>query len=157
DPKSDKLGGISFGGAADEYLAAQMPGWSNAKHRYQWQTTLGPDYCAAIRGKASAAITTEDVGRGLAPLWQTKHATAVRLRGRIERVLDFAADKEHRTDPNPARWRGKLEPRLSKRRKLTRGHLAALPYDDVPGFLAGLHDMEGTAVLALEFAILTAA
>src|SRR5262249_37171536 len=41
--------------------------------------------------------------------------------------------------------------------KLSRGHLKAMPFDDVPGFIAKLRAMDGIAPKTLEFAILTAA
>src|SRR5829696_7408924 len=98
----------------------------------------------------------DDVLGVLIPLWQTRHETACRLRGRIERVLDAAKAKGLRTGENPARWRGHLDKLLSKRRKLSRGHLAALPYPDVPAFVAKLRERQAVAGLALEFCILTA-
>ena len=61
-----------------------------------------------------------------------------------------------RSGENPARWRGHLDHLLSKRQKLTRGHHAAMPYADVPGFVAELRDRKGMAALALEFTILNA-
>jgi len=98
----------------------------------------------------------DDVLGVLIPLWQTRHETACRLRGRIERVLDAAKAKGLRTGENPARWRGHLDKLLSKRRKLARGHLPAMAYAEVPGFLANLRQREAVAALALEFTILNA-
>jgi integrase len=60
-------------------------------------------------------------------------------------------------EANPARWRGHLDKLLPKRQKLTRGHHAAMPFTDVPAFLAQLRERESMAALALEFTILTAA
>jgi integrase len=45
---------------------------------------------------------------------------------------------------------------LPKRAKLTRGHYAAMPYADVPAFVAELRQREATTARALEFCILTA-
>jgi len=45
---------------------------------------------------------------------------------------------------------------LPKRQKLSRGHHAALPYADLPEFIAKLRDTESVHSLALEFLILTA-
>src|SRR5215204_4870914 len=104
-----------------------------------------------------ADITTEDVLRVLRPLWLTKSETASRLRGRIERVLDFAKARGMRTGENPARWRGHLDAILPKRAKLTRGHHKAMPFDEVPGFMQDPPQREGIAARALEFLILTAA
>ena len=86
-----------------------------------------------------------------------KSETASRLRGRIERVLDAAKAQELRNGENPARWRGHLDQLLPKRKRLTRGHHAAMSYADVPTFMANLQTRQATAALALEFAILTAA
>ena len=61
-----------------------------------------------------------------------------------------------RSGENPARWRGHLDAALPKRQKLTRGHHKAMPYEEVPSFMAKLRAMEGVAPRALEFTILTA-
>ena len=146
----------TFGEMADQLIERIEHGFRNAKHRYQWRQTL-TEYAKPLRPKPVDAITTEDVLECLKPIWQTKAETAARLRGRIERVLDAARAKGYRTGENPARWRGHLDSLLPKRRKLTRGHLAAMPFAEVPDFLIRLRDMDGTAARALEFAILTAA
>jgi integrase len=80
-----------------------------------------------------------------------------RLRGRIERTLDFAKARERRSGENPTRWRGHLDAPLPKRLKLSRGHDKAMPFDEVPGFVRKLREMSGVAPVALEFLILTAA
>ena len=148
-------GVLTFGEMADQLLESIEPGFRNAKHRYQWRQTL-TEYAKPLRPKPVDAITTEDVLDCLKPLWQTKAETAARLRGRIERVLDAAKAKGYRTGENPARWRGHLDSVLPKRQKLTRGHHAAMPFNEVPDFLARLRDMDGIAARALEFLILTA-
>jgi integrase len=81
----------------------------------------------------------------------------MRLRGRIERVLDAAKAQGLRCGENPARWRGHLDQLLPKRQRLTRRHHAAMPYVDVPAFMGALQSRDATAARALEFAILTAA
>jgi len=146
---------VTFGEFADKLVADLSPGFRNAKHRAQWSMTL-TTYAAPIRGKAIGAIGTDDVLAVLTPIWQTKSETASRRRGRIERVLDAAKARGLRTGENPARWRGHLDKLLSKRRKLTRGHHAAMPYCNVPAFMADLRRREAVAALALEFTILTA-
>lgn len=60
-------------------------------------------------------------------------------------------------DHHPAAWRNHLENLLPKRQKLTRGHHAAMPYSDVPAFVARLTQSESVAAQALRFAVLTAA
>ncbi len=146
----------TFGKLADEVVTEQSKGFRNDKHRAQWRMTL-ETYAAPLRVKAVDAIATEDVLGVLKPIWMTKTETASRLRGRIERVLNAAKAKGLRSGENPAAWRGHLENLLPKRQKLTRGHHAALPYADVPAFVAKLRTRKAVAALALEFAILTAA
>ncbi len=146
----------TFGEVADEFVSALSPQWRNEKHRAQWSMTLKA-YAAPLRPMPVADVATADVLAVLQPIWQAKPETASRLRGRIERVLDAARARGLRSGENPARWRGHLDHLLPRRQKLTRGHHAALPYDEVPAFVAALHHREAVAALALEFLILTAA
>jgi Arm DNA-binding domain len=155
DRKQDKRV-PTFGELADEVVAEQSKSFRNAKHRAQWKMTLGT-YAAALRPMAVGEIRTEDVLAVLKPIWASKAETASRVRGRIERVLNAAKAKGLRSGENPAAWRGHLENLLPKRQKLARGHHAAMPYPDVPAFLARLCEREAVAAMALEFTILTAA
>ncbi len=147
---------MTFGEAATALIDSMSPSWRNAKHRAQWTMTLTV-YCAPIASLAVADVTTDDVLRVLKPVWLAKPETASRLRGRIERTLDFAKARGMRSGENPARWRGHLDALLSKRPKLTRGHHKAMPFDEVPGFLDTLRKGDGVASAALEYATLTAA
>jgi integrase len=146
----------TFGTFADAFVATKAVEWRNAKHQYQWRMTL-TTYAKPLRAKPVNEITTEDVLATLKPLWTTKSETASRLRGRIEAVLDAARVVGHRTGENPARWRGHLDKLLPRPRKLSRGHHAAMPYSEVPTFIAGLRERDAVAARALEFIILTGA
>ena len=145
----------TFGAFADEYLASHRPKFRNEKHAAQWDMTL-KTYCAPIRSMPVNGIDTEAVLKVLQPIWSKIPETASRLRGRIENILDAAKAKGFLTIENPARWRGHLKTLLPARQRLTRGHHAALPYDDLPAFMADLRARQSTAALALELAILTA-
>jgi integrase len=113
-------------------------------------------YAAPLRSRPVDEIDTEAVLAVLKPLWLEKPETASRLRGRIEAVLDAAKAQGHRSAENPAAWRGHLAHLLPKRGKLTRGHHAAMDYQDVPAFIGQLRERDGIAALALKFCILTA-
>jgi integrase len=149
-------GGNTFGDVADGVLADLEPSFSNAKHRAQWATAL-KKAALPLRAKRVDEVTTEDVLAVLRPLWSRTPETASRLRGRIERVLDAAKAKGLRTGENPARWRGHLDVLLPRRRRMTRGHHAALPFEQLPAFLERLRVRPAVAARALEFTILTAA
>ncbi len=148
--------GSTFGECADRVIEAMRPSWRSKKHAAQWEMTLR-DYAATLRRLPVDKITADDVLSVLKPLWNDKSETASRLRGRIERVLDAARAQGLRDGENPARWRGHLDQLLPKRQRLTRGHHAAMPYAEVPGFMGKLQTRQATAASALEFAILTAA
>jgi integrase len=147
----------SFGKAADDYLGVHQGGFRNEKHKAQWAMTL-TRYCEPIRGMPVDAVDTEALLSVLKPLWTRVPETASRLRGRIEAVLDAAKARGfiERNEANPARWRGHLDKLLPKRARLTRGHHAAMPYAEVPAFIAELRQRPATAARALEFCILTA-
>ena len=94
----------------------------------------------------------------LEPIWTNKPETASRVRGRVEAVLNWATVRGYRGGDNPARWRGHLDYLLPARRKFRKvKHHEALPYKELPEFMAELRGCDGIAARALEFLILTAA
>lgn len=150
--------GITFKECAEKYIAAHEPAWRNDKHRAQWKSTL-MTYVYPVLGELSVgAINTGLVLKVIEPIWMVKPETAARIRGRLEAVLDWAKAREYRTGDNPARWRGHLDKLLPPRRKVARvRHHAALPFTELPDFMAALRERDGVSPRALEFTILTAA
>jgi integrase len=144
----------SFGEIADAHIEAKGGEWRNARHLGQWEMTL-TRYCAPIRNKPVDAIGTSDVLAVLKPLWARTPETASRLRGRIEVVLNRARALGHIDEDraNPARWKGHLDQILPNNRSRT-SHHAAMPYAEVPAFVAKL---DTPAAKALMFLILTSA
>ncbi|MES2119741.1 MAG: integrase arm-type DNA-binding domain-containing protein [Pseudomonadota bacterium] len=151
-----KVAGTTFRDVADAYIAANEESWRNPKHRQQWRNTLEAYVYPVIGELPVADIGTAHVLRILEPIWKSKAETASRVRGRIETVLDSAKARGYREGENPARWRGHLAQILPARTRLSRGHHKAVPYEQVPAFVAKLHEREAVAALALEFTILTA-
>jgi integrase len=155
--QATKIAGVTFKASAEAYIAAHGDSWRNDKHRAQWASTLAT-YVYPVMGDLPVAdIETAHVMSVIEPIWKTKPETASRVRGRIELVLDAAKARGNRQGENPARWRGHIEQILPKRTKLSRGHHKAMPYADIPAFVAALHMREAVAALALEFVMLTAA
>jgi integrase len=154
----DAAKAVTFKECAENYIKAHRAGWRNGKHAGQWEATLAT-YAEPIIGKLSVqAIDTALVLKVLEPIWTTKPETAGRVRGRMETIIDWAKVRGFRTGENPARWRGHLDKLLPARGKVRKvEHHAALPYSELPGFLAALREQEGIAARALEFTILTAA
>jgi integrase len=149
--------GVTFQECAERYITAHETEWRNAVHRRQWRATLVADVYPVIGGVPVASIDTALVVQVLESIWTSRTATASRLRGRIESILDWAKARNYRSGENPARWRGHLDHLLPRHRKLAPvKHHAALSYADVPAFMHDLRGQHGIAVRALEFAILTA-
>lgn len=146
----------SFGAFADGYISDHKSKFKNAKHIAQWESTLSDAYCKAIRALPVNEVDTAAMLKVLQPIWRKIPETAARLRGRIENIIDAAKARGIYQGENPARWKGHLKSILPARQKLTRGHHAALPYDDLPGFMAELRKRPALAALALETCILTA-
>jgi hypothetical protein len=139
----------TFEECAQQYIAAHEGGWKNAVHRRQWGSTLST-YAYPLIGKLPVdAVDTSLVTKILKPLWPEKPVTASRLRGRIECILDFATVSGHRSGENPARWRGHLDKLLPARNAVkTLKHHAALPYAELPEFVAELRRREGVSAKA---------
>jgi len=153
-----KAKALTFEAAARQYFDAHERSWKNAKHRAQFLSTLTAYVFPKIGKLSVASIDTGLVLKCIEPIWPKKTETANRVRGRIESVLDWATVRGYRSGDNPARWKGHLAEVLPAREKIQKTeHLAALPFDELPAFMAGLVDREGTAARALEFTILTAA
>ncbi len=150
--------GISFTACSEFYIEAKKHGWKNSKHIDQWTNTL-KQYADPIFGAVAVAeVDTDHVMRALQPIWTSKTETAARVRGRIENILDWAKTKGYREGDNPARWRGHLQNLLPPRRKVRKvKHHPALPYEKMGAFMRAVRKQEGTAAVALEFLILTAA
>jgi integrase len=157
----------TFGAVATAYFDAHGDDWKNSKHAAQWAASLTRD-SKAICDLPVAAIGTEHVLDVLKPIWRTKPESASRTRGRIERVLAYAiaAGYRRREDGNPATWSGHLQELLGAKSKAAKakrertgktGHHAALPYQELPEFMARLRALDSLSARALEFAILTAA
>lgn len=148
----------TFGEVADGLIASKGKGWRNDKHRAQWIMTLN-HYAEPIRALPVGDVGTEEILAILQPIWAEKGETASRLRGRIEAVIDAGRAKGlvPRDAPNPARWKGHLDHLLPPPQKLKRGHHAALPWQEMPAFMATLRGRLGTAPKALEWIILSAA
>jgi integrase len=148
----------TFQQCAEAFIEAQQDGWKNKKHIQQWTNTL-KTYVYPVIGKFSVQdIDVDAVMKVLEPIWKTKTETANRTRGRIEKVLDWAAARGLRKGENPALWRGKLGHLLAHRSKIQKvKHHPALPYQEIGEFMAILKEQPSLDARALEFTIFTVA
>jgi integrase len=145
---------MTFEQCAEAYLAAHLKTFKNEKHRNQWQSSLTRAN-KAFGPVNVAEISTPQLIKFLEPIWRKTPETGNRIRGRIEKVLDWAKAREFRQGENPARWSGHLEHLLGARPKAE--HHAAMSFAEIPAFMAKLREKESISARALEFLILTAA
>lgn len=148
---------VKFEDAASKYIAAQEAGWSNAKHKAQWTSSLKAHAYPHIGEMLVSDIDLHHILEVLEPIWRTKTETATRVRSRIESILDWATTKKYREGLNPARWKGHLENLLPAPAKIAKEkHHPALPVKDIAAFVQSLRQQGGTGARALEFGVLTA-
>lgn len=111
---------LTFSECATKYIETHESGWRNAKHAQQWRTTI-ERYANPVIGKMLVRdVRLPHILNVLEPIWHQKTETASRLRGRLESVLDWAAVREYRTGPNPARWKGHLDTLLAEPGKIAK-------------------------------------
>jgi integrase len=146
----------TFRWCAERYIADHQAGWRDPKHGRDWANSLAT-YAYPVLGQMPVdAIGLPEVLRIIQPYWESKTVTIDRVRSRIELTLAWATTRGYRQGDNPARWKGHLETLLPKKSRITKvEHLAALPYAEMPSFMARLRSAEGIAARALELAILT--
>ena len=147
----------TFRKAAEDYLRRHEADWSNYVHRRQWRTTLETYVYPHIGSLSVADVSTPYVMAVLEPIWNEKRETALRVRQRVEAILDDARARGLRVGENPARWRGHLAKLFPKRSKSAGiEHHAALPWQEIRPFMERLAVVGGIAAFALRYAILTA-
>lgn len=148
----------TFWEAAVAYIDERQAAWTNPKHAGQWTSTLETYAKPVLGGMRVDRIETDHILAVLRPIWTVKTETASRVRQRMEAVLDAVTVQKKRSGENPARWRGHLGMILPKPTAVTKvENFAALPYAELPAFMAALRSRHGEAARALEFTILTAA
>ena len=150
---------MTFDACRDAYVASHQDGWRSIRHSHDWVQSLRTHITPVFGNTPVNEIDTALVCQALEPFWRTKVETAARVRGRIERILDWAQTRGLRgAEPNPARWKGDLANLLPARSKVMAvEHHPAMPFSDVPAFIRALRQREGAASRALEFLVLTAA
>ena len=148
---------MTFRQAATAYIAAQEPSWRSHRSSVQWTQSLQKYAFPRIGSLPISEIDTPRVLSVLEPIWTKVPETARRIRNRVELVLYYATAHGMRTGDNPAKWRGLLENLLPDQRRANGvNHHAAMPWKDVPAFMARLRAVPGSVARALELAIMCA-
>jgi integrase len=149
---------MTFTEAMKAYHQQHRASWRSLKHAQQWLASLEAHALPVLGSMDVATIARPDILRVIEPIWQTRTVTADRVRNRIEAILDWCTVRGHRPEgTNPAAWTGFLDQVLPAVKKVARPeHFPALPYAELPAFMAKLRQQQGVAPMALQFLILTA-
>lgn len=143
----------SFAEAAATVYKEQRKAWRNRRHDAQWLASLESHAFPLIGATRIDEVSAPMIRDVLAAIWLDKPETARRVRQRIGTVLDWAHAKGYRDTEAPMRVISKGLPKQPRRDN----HFAAMPYSEIPAFLAALPDAPSIGRLALRFTILTAA
>ena len=154
---------ITFKDAAEAYTATLEATWRNDKSG--WSGSLENHVYPKIGAVPVANVGKAEVLSVLQPIWHVGEGgrldTATKLRGRIEKILDYAREAEWRPEgPNPAAWLGRLDKSLTApgllRKKKPRKHHDAIPIDGIGDFMRELEDVDGIGARCLAYVTLTA-
>lgn len=147
--------GATFRAAALECHALRKGKWRNEKHRAQWLSSLEAYVFPKIGGMPVRAVSSSDIMNVLTPIWTAKPETARRIKHRIGVVLDFARAKGWRETGSPTTEIARALPKVLREKR----HQPAMPYAEIPGFLAQLAETGASDATkaALEILILCAA
>lgn len=142
----------TFSEAAQTVWEQNRPTWKNPKHAKQWITTLEEFAFPVIGDKKVSDVTSAHILEILTPIWTVKAETARRVRQRLRVVFDWAKASRHYAGDNPLEAVKMALPKQTDKAQ----HHKALPWQELPEFMAKLRKRTGVSARALEFLILTA-
>ena len=140
----------TFREAAEDYLKAKAADAGGKRHKQR--TTMLGAYAFPTLGRLQVqSIDADRIAECLRPIWTAKPETARQVRSLIVRTLRYAR-------PDGALFVGTLGPAIADRlpAQPRKGNFEALPYDDVPAFMARLGKKSGVSALALRMLVLCA-
>lgn len=127
-------------------------GWA-PKHAAAFLSTLEDHAFPALGNRRVDTIDAAAIRDMLVPIWNQIPSTARKVRQRVGMVLNFAQSKGWREHEAPMK-----SVALGLARQTARGNFAAMPYAEVPAFVADIRGKSATTGRdALLFLIFTAA
>ena len=157
ESRSRSSSSLTFSECADQLIKSKLSEWKNPKSEKQWRSTL-IKYAYPVVGQMKIEnVTTKEIMSILEPHWLEKTDTMTKLRGRLQKVLDWATTYGYRQGLNPATWEGNLEHLLPAPSRITKGkHHKSLPYSRVQWAYEVIKNSKGVGSRCLELIILTA-
>jgi integrase len=148
----------TFDQARDAFVLKMGIAWKNRHHARDWVSSLERHVTPVIGALPVADIDDDLVCKVLEPIWTRIPTTAQSIRGRIEKILDFARTTGKRPihEPNPARWKGHLANIFAGHREIAPvKHHPRLPWNQMPTLWHRLTAVDSMGSKALRFLILT--
>ena len=149
--KSDEA--LCFKQAALTVWEQNKPTWKNPRHIQSWLSSLEEHAFPKIGEMKVEEISSANILKVLSPIWTKTPETARRIRQRLRLVFDWTKAAGHRSGDNPVDG---IKLALPKHTDQAR-HYNALPWEELPSFMADLLGRDAISARALQFLILTAA
>ena len=143
----------TFKEAAEAYMDANLQAMTNEKHRKRWRKLMEATYPTLGHLKIPQ-IEVGHIAETLAPSWQRTPVEVMRLRGQIEKVINFAIARGNLKCGNVA-VRSLVEHRLPRRPRRAIKHMRAMGYEQVPELFKELAADGHVSAEALMFCLLT--
>ncbi len=125
----------SFESVARDWYDNQLKdGLSEGPYKRQVIQQLRDHVFSALGSRPVNQIRRREIIDAITPLWKTKYPTAIKVRGNIERIFDYAIDREL-LEHNPA-----PPPRSMGRTQHTVNHFKSLQPEDVKAFWTWLQE-----------------
>lgn len=162
--KAEEAKAVTFEQAAQSWYNMHESRWRNPKVRIATMSALKRWVYPHLAKMVVGEIGNPDILRVMeqpvedGSFWTRRTETATKVRGFIEEILDWCTARHLRHGPNPAAWSGNLDQAglLKPSIVAPTESMAALPYPQLPAFMAELATRPAVAARALEFCILTA-
>ncbi|MFZ1725476.1 MAG: integrase arm-type DNA-binding domain-containing protein [Albidovulum sp.] len=153
DPRGERERDVlTFEDAARRVHEGLKPTFKSEKHAALWLSSLQIHVLPRLGYIKLQEITSADILAVLQPIWTEKHDTARRVKQRMATVFDWAKGSGHLKGENPITGIKRALPTVKRQVD----HMAALPWKQVPAFMADLRERDAVSARCLEFLILTA-
>lgn len=129
--------------------------WSNPRQQKLWVASMQRHVLPRLGNVLVSDITSSDILSVLTPIWSSIPETAVRLRQRLSRIMQWAIVEGFRTDDPAGPALSSVLPTLPSAKK----HYRALPHRDVSAAIEDVRNSDAypSTKLLFEFVVLTAA
>jgi integrase len=147
---------VTFMAFAESHIERKKGAWKDPRYAQVWRSQLSHYAYPIIGPMWIQDIQTNKILEILEPIWYTKTKTAILVLNKLEQIFDDAIVQGKYLGQNPARWKKHLEESLPSPARFYRvKHHPAMPYPELPAFMAKLRKSEHIGSPALAILILT--